>query len=87
MQFLISQGHNWKDIKQYHLGEIGVFIRAAVKAKRDVTDEKLWMLWYAGNADQKDITKLSKSIKGKTKHDSDKIKKDVGRLKGLLGGL
>lgn len=53
IQFLVGQGHAFSDIKNYTPGQLGVFLRAATKQKKDADKNLIVSSWIAHNADQK----------------------------------
>jgi hypothetical protein len=69
------------------LSELGVFIRAGVKAINDDVTETLWLNWVGSNANKNQIDKLIKDIKKQGKKaDQETIQKDWQGLQSVIGG-
>ena len=55
---MVENGHRWKDLQDYKLSEIGVFLRATVKAKQERQISELRLNWYANHLNQKGLTSV-----------------------------
>ena len=59
---MIRQGHSFNDLKTYTLGQLGVFIKAAVKDKINTSREQLWLDWVAAHASDEGITQATDAM-------------------------
>lgn len=70
------------------MSELGVFIRAGVKAINDDVTETLWLNWVGSNASKSQIDKLIKDVKKQGKKaDQETIQKDWQSLQSVIGGI
>jgi hypothetical protein len=70
------------------LSELGVFIRAGVKAINDDVSETLWLNWVGSNASKNQIDKLIKDVKKQGKKaDQETIQKDWESLQSVIGSI
>lgn len=70
------------------MSELGVFIRAGVKAINDDVTENLWLNWVGSNANKTQVDKLIKDIKKQGKKaDHETIQKDWKSLQSVIGGI
>lgn len=57
---MVSHGHRWLDVKQYSLGEIGVFLNSCKKEDEAKQTNEMSNAWLANHASQKFMKKYLK---------------------------
>ncbi len=88
---MIEHGHTWCDIKEYSLGEIGIFIREAQKREELEVKSQVISTWTGFNADQKYIRRLTNATpRPSSKQESqspEKSRSEWMRLAAAMSGL
>ena len=87
VQFLVSQGHNWKDIQDYPPHALGVFLIASQRLNKANRHNAMVEQWIAAHAGYDELMTITGQKKSPPQIDTATAKNEFMRLAADMGRI